>query len=642
MPPSRTPILVLLAALAAGPGASMAQVQASASAAAPSGASAAAAISDAAPDHPARALLDRAVAALRTHPDDVLLLANQALEAVTRQPNADLEAQARILRCDHFNERDRDAAQRELEWMRPLVPRLRNPGLRAGMLGCEGEWHEQAGDSARALALYEQAVGVAETAHDDHRLADVLYLRGHLRGVVGEFPMGLVDLRRALTLYERLRLAPEARTTLNGVAGLYSRMGALVEARQYYDQAMAATPELPASRERLVLQHNLGRNLELSGQWDAAQRQYESTLAQARELHYPRGQAYALVGLASVRNAKGDGADAVRWLDEAQGLLDAVPDEPLRAQILLQRATALRALRRSAEGLPLLREAIDIFQRSDSRAEQARARDALARGLADAGEWRQAYDQQQQAHRLSQDLLRQQIDQRFATLKVQFDTDAKVQENRLLQRENEAIELALQQQRRAALLQSVAIGLASVLSVLLGVLAWRQRETSRRMRALAMTDELTGLPNRRQALQILQRSIDAGQDDGALLILDIDHFKRINDEYGHPVGDEMLRSLARAWRGMALPDLTLGRLGGEEFIAILARGDLAGAVALGEQLRLAVAQLDVTAWLGERPLTVSVGVAPLHKGDTLGKVLARADAALYRAKSAGRNRVEVA
>ncbi len=583
-------------------------------------------------------LVDDAQAALRTQPEQLFELTNRALALLATRPDPDLEAQVRALRCEYYNERDRAAAQREIELIRPLLPKLRQPGIRASMLACEGELYEQESDNTRAMALYEQAVGVAEAARDERRLANVLFLRGYLRGVTGDYARGLADLKRALALYQKLGLAPEARTTVNGVAGLYSRMGALDEARQYYEEALRALPE-GASRERVVAQHNLGRNLQRAGRWDEAQRQFEQVLAQSRELHFARGEVYALRGLAAVRNAKGDATRALQFADEALRLGAHVPDEPVRAGVLVQRAAALRQLGRPAEAQAAAREAIRIYVAGDAVTEEGEARAELARIAAAQGEWREAYEQQSRSSLITEDLLRQQIDNRFAAMKAQFDADAKAREVALLQRENEASERALAEQRRATRLQIVATVLASALALLLAALAWRQRQASRHMRALAMTDELTGLPNRRRALAALDAAIEAGSG-AALLILDIDHFKRINDRHGHAVGDSVLRAVAAAWRQQLGPEVTLGRLGGEEFVAVLPGATLAQGRELAERLRRSAAALDLSGWLADHSLTTSIGVTALAPGDTVAAALARADTALYRAKESGRDRVE--
>jgi diguanylate cyclase (GGDEF)-like protein len=590
-------------------------------------------------------VVEQALAALRTEPETLLRLTDRALALLVTSPDPDLEAQVRVLRCEYYNERDRAAAEREIARVHELAAQLRQPGHRAGILGCEGELYEQTGDNTRAMALYEQAVAVAEAARDERRLAEVLFLRGYLRGVLGDFAQGLADLRRSLALFEKLGLPDGMRTTVNAVAGLYTRMGDLDQARHYYDGALRSMPAGTPSRERVVAQHNLARNLERAGQWDEAQRHYEQVLANSRELQYRRGQVHALRGLAAVRNARGDAARALQFVDEAQRLGAQVPDVPLRARLLVQRAAALRQLGRPADGVPALREAIRLFASGDAIPEEGAAREELARSAADLGDWRLAYGEQVRAMQISQDLLRRQVDHRFATMKAQFDADARERELVMLQREKDAGERALAEQQRAARLQIVAALLAALLALLLALLAWRKHRAGQAMHLLAMTDELTGLPNRRSALAAAEAVIVGGQR-AKMLILDIDHFKRINDQHGHAAGDAVLQAVARAWRGVvapaaAAPLVTLGRLGGEEFLAVLPGADLDAARALAERLREAASAPDLSRWLGPGRLTVSVGITPLGAGDTLAGALARADQALYRAKDAGRDRVEV-
>jgi diguanylate cyclase (GGDEF)-like protein len=158
-----------------------------------------------------------------------------------------------------------------------------------------------------------------------------------------------------------------------------------------------------------------------------------------------------------------------------------------------------------------------------------------------------------------------------------------------------------------------------------------------------ITDHLTGVYNRRYLQRRLLEEFERARRYKvplAILLLDIDHFKRINDLHSHAAGDSVLRQVAAAWRRVIGPEVTLGRLGGEEFVAIAPRAGLAQANALAEQLRRAVADLDLSSWLDAQPVTISAGVTALAPDDTLTSALARADTTLYRAKDAGRNRVE--
>ncbi len=150
----------------------------------------------------------------------------------------------------------------------------------------------------------------------------------------------------------------------------------------------------------------------------------------------------------------------------------------------------------------------------------------------------------------------------------------------------------------------------------------------------ARTDPLTGVSNRRGLDETLCEQfalMNRYQVRFAVALFDIDHFKQVNDEHGHLDGDRMLQSLVQLIEREVRETDIVGRFGGEEFVVIMPQTGLAGARVFGDRLRAKVAQ--------ELPITVSGGVAVAIGGDDPHTLMARADRALYAAKSAGRNRV---
>jgi diguanylate cyclase (GGDEF)-like protein len=176
-----------------------------------------------------------------------------------------------------------------------------------------------------------------------------------------------------------------------------------------------------------------------------------------------------------------------------------------------------------------------------------------------------------------------------------------------------------------------------------GVIAYEKALLFARVQELATTDGLTGLHNRRHFTDLATRLVSAAKRNHRSLtamMIDVDHFKKINDSYGHATGDEVLQAVADVLRATVRDHDVLGRYGGEEFALVLPEMD-GDPVQAAERLRGAVADVAVPARTGPVRATVSIGIAELKPDDTLSDLLSRADDGLYRAKLDGRNRVVV-
>lgn len=175
--------------------------------------------------------------------------------------------------------------------------------------------------------------------------------------------------------------------------------------------------------------------------------------------------------------------------------------------------------------------------------------------------------------------------------------------------------------------------------------ATERRAAEDELRRLAATDSLTGLANRRHFLDQMALALARRQRydiPTALLMLDLDWFKRVNDQYGHATGDEVLKHVAGIMTSSLRRIDLLGRLGGEEFAILLPDTEAAGAHEFAERLRLRIAAQPARAESGDLPVTLSIGVTSFAAQDrNIDAILARADRALYRAKENGRNRVEL-
>lgn len=200
------------------------------------------------------------------------------------------------------------------------------------------------------------------------------------------------------------------------------------------------------------------------------------------------------------------------------------------------------------------------------------------------------------------------------------------------------------------------LGFVGLALLLLGVVGWAGVTASRarletlqleaKLREAATMDELTGLLNRRAFLHALDTEIARSARNGAPLsiaLIDLDHFKKVNDSFGHQGGDDVLRRFADVTRQVVRAADVVGRLGGEEFAVLMPDTDRVQGGIAGERLREAIARRHFVTTAGAlAPTTISVGVAHHRPGETREGLISRADEALYDAKHQGRNRTRLA
>ena len=185
----------------------------------------------------------------------------------------------------------------------------------------------------------------------------------------------------------------------------------------------------------------------------------------------------------------------------------------------------------------------------------------------------------------------------------------------------------------------ITIGVMSAFAFAFSLITNRQRQ---QLILLATKDPLTGAGNRRRLDEKLTEVINNHQRNGdaaSMLLIDLDHFKQVNDVYGHAVGDQILKSLTEIVNMRIRVTDSLYRIGGEEFVVVLEGADILRGKQLAEQLRTLV---EANELVPDKSVTISIGVAELQSGETPQDWLHRADEALYRAKRAGRNATSVA
>lgn len=497
------------------------------------------------------------------------------------------------------------------------------------------------------------AIGAADSTND-------VYLQVRARIALGRALSRLGDFNNAArTLAEAQRRLGEngedalMADILLAYSSISERLNRLDESYRYAKEGLAHAPAASQPEMRLRLLRNMAHIASARGRPEEA----VVLLKEASELltnnRDPKLEAEVLLERSRSARALGD-ADTVeamgRRIGEIGGALKNTQLSGLSHETL---AIALQMRGNSAEALTLYQEARDEFAELKLQQDEVRAVRAIvdlqlkgveADGLPKSiARLIQLNDQIGRTERESaaadfEERLRYaQSDATLATANAQAETErlrAQASEDKF----------------RYTLLASILA--LCTLSVVVALYFQQRkygammRERGREMEVAISTDFLTTVHSRRYITDTGHAAIERALEKGhglAIAIVDIDHFKRINDRYGHPIGDEVLKAVAQAMRAACRDSDTLGRFGGEEFAVLLEGIGSDNVLAAAERLRKAVASVEVRGDDQAISPTASVGVACLSPDDqNFDHLLLRADRALYQAKEQGRNRVVLA
>jgi len=523
--------------------------------------------------------------------------------------------------------------------------RAKSASLHAKLTGCHARALTLDGKTAAAEQEYGTVVKLARPLRDLALEAEASADIGTLQYDRGAMADALANLQTAYRIYGQLGNEKGRIDALSNIANVYAdaQVGQYDRAVEYYRELLGDYEKYGQPSDVADTLFNIGSTFEAKGDLAAAELHYRRALTSFQQMGKASDVAYTKRSLGTTLMKQGRTSEALKLLDEAVVYFERAHDEWNTAMSRQHRGIAFRRLGRPNEALRDLDPARRFFERNNNTRFLERNAEETALVYAQLGDWRNAYDASVRRAALTQALAETRRDELSSRLRVAFDTEKKDQENRALARESALRAAALHEAERSRELQIVVSALIALLALAMAALFWRQVVNTRRMRSMAMTDELTRLPNRRHILAAAEIAFDAAKREhrtAAVIVLDIDGFKRINDMWGHPAGDVVLQSVARACRLELRGGDQIGRIGGEEFLVVLSAATAQQARDIAERLRSAVERLEFTSISPDLRVTISLGIHIATEYDA-GVAIAAADSMLYRAKDRGRNRVEM-
>lgn len=353
------------------------------------------------------------------------------------------------------------------------------------------------------------------------------------------------------------------------------------------------------------------------------------------------GIGVADMSIARVLLAQGALKEALPVLDEAKSLLEPYEDGGANMTDVMElRILALARLKR-----PEVLTEIDRARTWDTPSQQPINRAPLARAMAEGyasqGQHQRAYAELLRANELGAAGKGLASDTQVLRLQARYDSARRDAENAELRHRSEAAQLALKAQvaERRALWAAVAA--LSMLAAAVGWVAWRGVLRRRALADLALTDDLTGCPNRRAVLAYAQAQWVLARRLGlpmTVAMIDLDHFKRVNDNHGHATGDALLRAYTQAAQGVLRGQDRLGRWGGEEWLLVMPGTRLQELPNVFERMQRAFAATTVPGMPSPHGCTFSMGGAAMNaEAPSLEYLIAQADERMYAAKASGRN-----
>jgi diguanylate cyclase (GGDEF)-like protein len=538
---------------------------------------------------------------------------------------------------------ERPDLARDVEAGLALARELADPEAELEFLTQQATLMADAGNNEAAAKMFDDTIALAEKYGQRANIAKTQTAKAHMYLTQDRAAEALALLVEAHAFFETHHDKLGMTYTFSLMAQVFAldpdEKTALKKAIDYGQRALGLMDPKKSRHDISVHYHNLGVDYARAKEWSKAREHFEKSLVLVKELGDRVSMAYLDYRLAELDREEGRLDGVLPALDRAVPVFVDTGNTQMQLLAMLSRAKTLGALGRKRDAGEALAKSRMLAQKLEAPWALVRTHEAATQLHSRWGEYEKAYKEAEKLRVAEQDMAKANNARMVIEIERRFDSRQKEIENQLLrarQQESDARRLAL------------ILGLILALTLLAGIAFFfaRQAQRNRRFQTLAMRDDLTGLPNRRSIMEYARAAVQKHpelSEPVIIALIDIDHFKAINDEFGHAQGDAVLVAFANACQKELRANDKLGRFGGEEFLLVMPGSGAEQIPAVFERLRNSVQSLAVAGMPPDRKLTFSMGaVAKTLTTDQTEELIQRADRALYRAKEAGRDRLEVA
>ena len=495
----------------------------------------------------------------------------------------------------------------------------------------------------------EEGLELARNQNDLHQKATFSYLYGRALEYGGQHERAIDYFYEALRLQEKLGDLEGQLHTMKDIAFVFSGLGKHDLALEYSLKAKDFAEKLGDQSLIAMMSQNIAILYSQKGEgYQTALEYFKRALGIYREMGNEENIIAILTNIGHSYYLLADDSTALIYLDEALQRAKKIEHIPFIAKITQNIGLCYSELGKFEKAEELLLEVVRISSNKYPKI-RLNATRWLAELYRKYGDYRKGYEYLERGIYLSDSLYTLESEERVAEIQTKYETEKKEQQIILLEKDNTIAGLQLKRQRALLLYSVIGIIIILVFLFILSKLCRQKVKTSKalavangQLEELSRTDPLTKLWNRRYMHEIIEREesrVEREFKPFSFILMDIDHFKNVNDTYGHECGDYVISTIAVILRSAVRKQDSVCRWGGEEFLLFLPATSLKGAAKIAETIRRKIEDYPFVYQSTTLSITVTLGVSEYNQSVSVDACIKLADDALYTGKESGRNRV---
>ena len=495
----------------------------------------------------------------------------------------------------------------------------------------------------QAQSTIEQAILLSSEAGFKDEVINSKILQAQILVELGEFKRALNDM---LKVYEDAKVKQDKQllsAVLTTIATIYDISGEPVKAVQYHKESLEYLNMDTDHFEAAIIYYNIAYAYNEAKDYSLSQEYSQKALSISKRLDDKTGIAYAhnLIGQSKLKTEQLEQAE--QHYIKAHDLFVELDDHRMKVESKAKLALIYSKLSRFELADQYIKESKQLFALSPVKGYEIIIKTIQAELLENKGDFKASLAVYKEYLKLVEDSIKNEKENSLSELKVKFDTDVKEAKNAILEKENALNQIRLEQQADKQNILWLIIAFSFVVTFCVIYILNKQIKVRQRFKLLALTDELTGAPNRRNILEYARKQLKSAKETNnsfVLAIIDLDFFKRINDSYGHDIGDKVLIKFFKNAKNTLRSVDRIGRYGGEEWLVVLPGQTVEQVSFVFQRIKKSVAESAIKGLPTEHNVTFSMGAAEFKPDqDSLEKLLRLADDALYQAKENGRNQL---